>query len=119
MNMKKSLYVQLIFAASVLALLTLPALVQAQIHRWVGEKGVIHFSDRPLRQQDSTSMSISGPAPASPSDIPPTADTAPAKPMKRIHVPLSTILSPREADRLRKYGINPDQSVPLILDSVY
>ena len=52
-------------------------------------------------------------------DTLPTADTAPAKAMKRIYVPLATILSPREADRLRKYGINPDQSVPLMLDSVY
>jgi hypothetical protein len=115
--MKKSRYVQLIFSASLLTLLVLPAFAEAQVYRWVDEKGVIHFSDRPLRKQESTAMSVSGPAPTSPSDRLPTA--APAKAMKRIHVPLSTILSPREADRLRKYGINPDQPVPLMLDSVY
>ena len=114
--MKKSRYIQLIFVASLLALLALPALAQAQVYRWVDDKGVIHFSDRPVRNQESTSMSVSGSAP---SDKLPMVDAAPAKGMKRIHVPLSTILSPREADRLRKYGINPDQSVPLMLDSVY
>ena len=114
--MQKSRYVQLIFAVSLLTFLTLPTLSEAQVYRWVDEKGVIHFSDRPVRNQKSTAMSVSGSAP---SDRLPMVDTAPAKGRKRIHVPLSTILSPREADRLRKYGINPDQAVPLVLDSVY
>lgn len=54
--MKQSRFADVISVAGLLTLLVLPAFVQAQVQRWVDEKGIIHFNDGPMRMRDAASV---------------------------------------------------------------
>ena len=123
--MKSNTYVRIVSIASVFVTVILAGQAEAQIYHWVDDKGVANFSDRPLSNHDKPSqLSVSGPSPSmsvgsSVTTSVPESKTAPKSTQKKVRVPLASILTLRERDRLLKAGINPNQTIPLVIDAIY